>query len=67
ESIYADIFETYLNIKLLIDDSLYYTDRFLHHNASTVSPLEVVVEKLEKELGAFQTFVETKLESQKSK
>ncbi|MEH7473469.1 hypothetical protein V7158_17235 [Priestia megaterium] len=67
ESIYADIFETYLNIKLLIDDSLYYTDRFLHHNASTVSPLEVVVEKLEKELGAFQIFVETKLESQKSK
>lgn len=60
ESIYADIFEAYLNIKLLIGDSLYYIDRFLHHNASTVSSLEVTIEKLEKELEIFQTFADGK-------
>jgi hypothetical protein len=63
EDIYTEIYDIYLEMKLAIDDILYYTYRFLNHNASTVSMLEFSLEKLEEFLTTFKHFSDEKLKN----
>jgi hypothetical protein len=55
-TIYEEVFDTYLEIKMEVESILYYTNRFLYHNAQVISPLENSLEKLSINIKKFNTF-----------
>lgn len=55
-TIFGDIFDLYIEMKLEIDNILYFTNRFLYHEADVLSPLEGSLAKLNNYTEQFSSY-----------